>query len=119
MQGKRIDRVGHLIQMELSQLILHRLKDPRIGFVTITHVSVTPDLRSACVFYSVLGDEVKRKNTQTALENSAGFLQKEIGAALQLRNTPRLRFNYDDSIDRGLEIDRVIRNIQEGERSQS
>ena len=112
MRGKRIDRVGHLIQMELSQLILHRVKDPRLGFVTLTHVSVTPDLRSARVFYSVLGDENAKKGSQIALEKSAGFLQKEIGTALKLRNTPKLTFSLDDSLDRGMEIDRVLRDIQ-------
>jgi ribosome-binding factor A len=115
MQGKRTDRVGHLIQMELGQLILHRVKDPRVGFVTITHVSVTPDLRSACVFYSSLGDEKARKGSQTALEKATGFLQREIGTALQLRYTPKLKFMYDDSIDRGLEIDRVLRDIRKSE----
>lgn len=115
MQGKRTDRVGHLIQMELGQLILHRIKDPRLGFVTITHVSVTPDLRSACVFYSSLGDEKARKESQTALEKSSGFLQREIGMALQLRYTPKLKFVYDDSIDRGLEIDRVLRDIHKND----
>lgn len=115
MQGKRIDRVGHLIQMELSQLILHRVKDPRLGFVTLTHVNVTPDLRSACVFYSALGDAKAKEGTQIALEKSAGFLQKEIGTALQLRYTPRLKFVFDDSLDRGLEIDKVIREIHKDE----
>ena len=115
MQGKRIDRIGHLIQMELSQLILHRVKDPRLGFVTITHVSVTPDLKSACVFFSVLGDAKARKDSQTALEKATGFLQKEIGVALQLRYTPRLKFKLDDSLDRGMEIDKVLRNIQKSE----
>lgn len=115
MQGKRIDRVGHLVQMELSQLILHRVKDPRLGFVTITHVNVAPDLRSACVFYSSLGDQKARKETQTALEKSSGFLQREIGVALQLRYTPKLKFEYDDSIDQGLEIERVLKDIQKKE----
>ena len=115
MQGKRIDRVGHLIQMELSQLILHRIKDPRLGFVTLTHVSVTPDLRSACVFYSALGDGKARQESQTALEKSAGFLQREIGKALELRYTPKLKFQYDDSLDRGFEIDRVLRDIHKSD----
>ncbi len=115
MQGKRIDRVGHLIQMELSQLILHRVKDPRLGFVTITHVSVTPDLKSACVFFSAMGDKKVRRDSQTALEKAAGFLQKEIGSALQLRYTPRLKFMLDDSLDRGMEIDKVLRDIHKEE----
>ena len=118
MQGKRVDRVGHLIQMELSQLVLHRVKDPRLGFVTITHVDVTPDLRSARVFYSVLGDEDSRKSSQVALDKAAGFLQREIGAALQLRYTPRLSFSLDPTFERGEEIDSVIRKIRKEDRPQ-
>ena len=111
--GKRIDRVGHLIQMELGKLILHRVKDPRLGFVTVTHVSVTPDLRSAMVFYSVMGDDKQKSDSQTALDKAAGFLQKEIGSALKLRYTPRLKFQRDDSLDHNFEIDRVLKNIED------
>ena len=111
MQGRRIDRVGHLIQMELSELILHRVKDPRLGFVTVTHVDVAPDLRTARVFYSALGDEKAREGSRLALEKAAGFLQKEIGAALEIRYTPRLTFCFDDSLEQGLAIDRVLRQI--------
>ena len=116
MQGKRLDRVNHLIQMELGQLILHRVKDPRLGFVTITHVSTGADLRSACVFYSVLGDEKARKDSQIALEKAAGFLQKEIGSALELRYTPKLKFLFDESLERGLEVDRVLRNLEKDQK---
>lgn len=113
MATKRMDRVGHLIQMELSQLVIQRIKDPRLGFVTITFVSVTPDLKSARVFYSVLGDPKVRQATQAALENSAGFLQREISTALKLKYTPKLTFSFDDSVSKGLEIDKVIRQIHE------
>jgi ribosome-binding factor A len=112
MQGKRVDRVGHLIQMELGNLILHRVKDPRLGFVTITHVDVTADLKSARVFYSVLGDEKAKKSSQTALGKAAGFLQKEVGRVVQMRYTPKLVFLLDDTIDRSIEIDRVIQEIR-------
>lgn len=111
MQGKRIQRVGHLIQMELGRLIVTKVKDPRLGFVTVTHVDVTPDLKSARVFYSAMGDERAKKASQTALEKAAGFLQKEVGDILKLRYTPRLKFILDDSLDHGLEIDRVLRAI--------
>ena len=119
MQGKRTNRVGHLIQMELSNLVLHRVKDPRLGFVTITHVDVTPDLRSACAFYSVLGDEKAKQNTQIALEKAAGFLQREIGSALHLRNTPRLIFKLDESLQKGLEIDRILYDLKKSDPGES
>ena len=112
MQGKRTDRVGHLMQMELSQLVLHKIKDPRLGFVTITHVDVAPDLRSACVFFSVLGTAEAKKNSQIALERSAGFLQREVASAIKLRNTPKLIFKLDESLEKGMEIDGILRQIK-------
>ena len=111
MQGKRADRVSHLIQMELSDLILRRLKDPRLGFVTVTHVDITADLKSARVFYSVMGSDKVKADSHAALEHATGFLQSKVGAVLQLRYTPRLTFIVDNSLDRGMEIDRVLRDI--------
>ena len=115
MQGKRVVRVGHLIQMELSQLILKKVKDPRLGFVTVTHVDIAPDMKSAIVFYSVMGDDKVRKDSKIALERAAGFLQKEISVTLKLRYTPKLHFRFDDSLDQGFEIDRLIRKINQEE----
>ena len=112
MQGKRIDRVGHLIQKEIGELILHRVKDPRLGsFVTVTYVSPSADLKSAMVFYTLRGD-VKKEDVQTALEKAAGFFQKQIADALKLRYTPKLKFRFDDSLDRGFEIDRLLYDLQ-------
>lgn len=102
-----------MIQMEIGNLILHRLKDPRLGFVTVTHVDVTADLKSARVFYSVLGDEKTKEVTRTALEGAAGFLQAEVGQTLNLRYTPKLAFLLDDSIDCAIQIDQVIRKIHQ------
>ncbi len=115
MQGKRTDRVGHLIQMELSRLILTKVNDPHLGFVTITHVDVTPDLKSARVFYSVMGDSKVKGDSQRALERASGFLQKEIGSALRMKYTPKLLFKYDESLDQTLEIDRVLRDLKKDE----
>ena len=113
MQGKRLDRVSHLIQMELGQILLHKVKDPRLRFVTITHVNVAADLRSARVFFSVLGDEKAKMASQKALESAAGFFQREIASSIELRYTPKLTFVLDDSLDRGMEIDRILRNIDQ------
>lgn len=115
MQGKRTDRVAHLIQMELAQLLLTRMKDPRLQFVTVTHVSVAADLKSAMVFYSVLGDKPKQEAAQAALEKGSGFLQRGIGTALQLRYTPKLHFRFDDSLEKGFEIDKLIHKIHQEE----
>lgn len=112
MQGKRIDRIGHLIQMELGELILKRVKDPRLGFVTVTHVDVGRDLKYARVYVSIMGAPKTKEASLVALEHSAGFLQREIGAAIKIRFTPKLTFCLDDSLDRGMEIDRVLQEIE-------
>ncbi len=112
MQGKRTDRVGHLIQMELSQLLVTKVKDPRLGFVTVTHVDIAPDLKNAFVYYSVLGDEKARESSQEALEKARGFLQRQIADAIKLRYTPKLDFRLDSSLERGMEIDRVLRKLE-------
>ncbi len=111
MQGKRVDRVGHLVHQEMSKLILERVKDPRVGFVTVTHVKMTADLKSAVVFVSVMGDEKAKQKTKTALDHACGFFQHEIGDSLKLRFTPRIQFELDRSLEHGLEIDRILRNI--------
>ncbi len=117
MQGRRIDRVGSLIKMELGRLFLSRVKDPRLGFVTVTHVDISPDMKSARVYYSVLGDEKVKAESQKVLEKSAGFLQKEIAVHLKLRFTPKLQFRFDDTLDRGLEIDRLLYDLKKKEQN--
>ena len=116
MQGKRTERVSSLLQMELSNLILERVKDPRLGFVTVTHVKITADLKSAVVFLSVLGDKKKKEETFKVLQHAAGFLQHEVGIALKLRYTPKLQFELDDSLDKDFEIGQVIRTIEDREK---
>lgn len=118
MQGKRSDRVGHLIQKELSSIILERVKDPRLGFVTINYVKMTPDLKSAVIFFSVMGDEKAKKDSLLVLSKASGFLKREIGAVLKLRYTPRLQFELDDSIDKSFEITDVIKKMKEKDQTQ-
>jgi len=99
--------------MELSSLILERVKDPRLGFVTVMHVKITPDLKSAVVFVSIMGDKKKKDESLKVLARAAGFLQHEVGLALQMRYTPKLQFELDDSLDKDFEIGQVIRKIEE------
>jgi ribosome-binding factor A len=84
------------------------LKDPRIGLVTVTGVRVTPDLREATVYISVLGGEKKRQETLAGLQSAHGVLQARINRELNLRRTPTLAFSYDDSVERGVEISKLI-----------
>jgi len=111
-QGKRIARVAELIRMELADIILNELKDPRLGFITVMGVEVAPDLRDAKVFVSVMGSEREKKSTMIALDNAKGFLQHLISDSLRLKFTPRLHFKLDTSIDEGLKIDNILKDIE-------
>lgn len=91
-----------------SALTSGTLQDPRIGFVTVTGVETSPDLRHAVVFVSVFGGETERADTLEALTESRADLQHEIALHLRMKNTPKLRFEYDDSVDRGMRITELI-----------
>jgi len=100
-------RVGEQIRRELAEQI-RKLKDPRVGMVTITDVEVTKDLSVAKVYYSVLGEGDVITQTQKGLERAAGFIRRELGHAMRLRVVPELRFLYDDTELKGNRIDRLI-----------
>ncbi|MFL5824228.1 MAG: 30S ribosome-binding factor RbfA, partial [Solirubrobacteraceae bacterium] len=95
-------RVDEAVRAVLSDAIAKDLKDPRIGFVTVTGVKTSPDLRHARVYVSVLGEEPVRQATLEGLGSAHGFLQGRIAAELSLKRTPTLSFEYDESIDRGM-----------------
>ena len=97
-QGSRPERVADQIRGELASLLTRDVHDPGIGFVTLTRVRVTPDLQQAHVYYTALGDEKSRRNTELALARATGFLRRQIGARLRLKRTPELTFHYDESI---------------------
>lgn len=115
MQGKRAERVAHLIKQELGAVITKEIRDPRIGFITITDVNVSDDLKHARVFYSVLGNELTKEETAKGLAKCAGFLQRDLASKLNLRFTPHLSFALDSSLDEGMKIDHIIRKIHEDE----
>ncbi|EZP78082.1 ribosome-binding factor A [Parageobacillus genomosp. 1] len=107
----RATRVGEQMKKELSDIIGRKLKDPRIGFVTVTDVRVTGDLQQAKVYITVLGDEEQRQNTLKGLEKAKGFIRSEIGQRIRLRKTPEIFFEIDESIEYGNRIERLIRQI--------
>lgn len=106
----RMRRVDEAIRQILSEEI-PRLKDPGIGFVTVTAVDTTSDLEHATVWVSVLGDESERERTMAALERAAGVLQARINRELHVRRTPLLRFTYDAAIERGVHISKLIDEV--------
>jgi ribosome-binding factor A len=101
-------RVNESIKEILGDAIAAELKDPRIGFVTVTGVDTSPDLRSARVYVSVLGDEDDRERSLAGLRSSHGVLQRKIADAMRLKRTPTLTFEYDESVERGDRITRLL-----------
>ena len=109
-------RVNKSLKEAIADEVL-RLKDPCLGFVTITGVDTAPDLRSAKVFYSVLGDEDETESTAKALERATPRVRSEIGKRVRLKYLPELRFEPDYAIEQGLRIDRLLAEIHELEES--
>jgi ribosome-binding factor A len=107
-QGSRPDRVGDQIRAELATLLVREVHDPGIGFVTLTRVQISPDLQTARVMYTALGDEKARADSARALGRAAPFLRRQIGARLRLRRTPELRFVYHDSIAGQDRIEQIL-----------
>lgn len=111
MKVQRSFRVGEQIHKEISALLLKGLKDPRIGFVTITSVDVTPDLHLARVYFTVMGDASARKDAEKGLKHSASFIRRELGQRLRMRYVPDILFVYDSSIEYGNHIESLLRDI--------
>jgi ribosome-binding factor A len=108
MTGNRMRRVDEAMREVLSGAITSELKDPRVGFVTVTSVETSPDLRHARVFVSVLGEEGVRRRSLDGLQSAHGYLQKRVASELRLKHTPTLQFLYDDSADRGMRIAELL-----------
>jgi len=115
---QRVEKIQEFIQQELSKIILTDLKDPRIGFVTVTGVEVTGDLRSAKVFVSLMGSEDAKKATMVGLQHSLGFLRTEVGRRLGIRHTPELTLHVDNSLDNSVHIEKLLRGLQPTEGNQ-
>ena len=108
MSADRMRRVDEAMREVLSDAITRELKDPRVGFVTVTAVQTSADLRHARVYVSVLGTAAVRQRSLDGLESARGYLQKRAGSELRMKNTPTLHFLYDDSTDRGLRIQEIL-----------
>ncbi|MFA4842535.1 MAG: 30S ribosome-binding factor RbfA [Candidatus Omnitrophota bacterium] len=109
----RPDKVAEAIKKEVSLIIHDELKDPRLGFVTVTDVKVTQDLREAKIFFSVLGSEEERKKTKEALNSGLGFIRRLVGQRIQLRFVPAISFADDRSGEYGVRIEEILSQIKE------
>jgi ribosome-binding factor A len=113
MQGKRLDRINQLIKEEISLLLQRELKDPRLGFVTVTDVETTTDLRQAKVFVSVLGGEDQWRASLKGLESARGFIRNWLREHLDLRVTPSLEFRPDRSMEHAAHIQALLKRLSE------
>lgn len=111
----RMDRVNQQFKREIGNIIHHELGDPRLGFVTVTHVSVSRDLQNARVYFTVLGDAVQREAAQKGLESAAGMIRKLVGQRVKLRYTPEMSFAYDKSVELGARIEETLMEIHRDE----
>ena len=114
MGAERMRRVDEAMREVLSGAITSELKDPRVGFVTVTAVETSPDLRHARVFVSVLGADAVRRRSLDGLRSAHGYLQRRVADELHLKHTPTLQFLYDDSADRGMRIAELLEKDEGG-----
>jgi ribosome-binding factor A len=117
MSRVRVEKVQELMKQELSQIILREMKDPRIGFVTVTQVRMSGDLSRAEIFLSLLGSEDEKQQTLSALSHSLGFLRSEVGKRIKLRYTPELVLKLDDSLEYSANIQRLLLQIEKEPKS--
>lgn len=109
--GTKTERIAELIQRNVSEIIQFQLKDPKIGFITITDCQVTNDLSYAKVFVSFLGQNARKEAGMKALERSKGYIRSELSKKLSIRKVPTLIFVLDDALEKGNKIDRIIQDI--------
>ena len=112
--GNRSHRVGDQILREISNLLLRKVKDPRLRGVTLTDVRMTKDLKRAFVYYSLFGRDEQKEQAQAGFESAKGFIRKEIGERLHLRYVPDIQFRYDISLEYGQKIERLLEKLETG-----
>ncbi|SEO79929.1 30S ribosome-binding factor RbfA [Propionispora vibrioides] len=111
----RVEKVQEFIKQEASKIILNELKDPRVGFVTVTQVEATGDLRHAKIYVSLLGSDEQKAQTWEGLQKALGFLRSEIGKRLRMRFSPELTLHLDESLDYSDKIQKLLLKIKEDE----
>jgi ribosome-binding factor A len=105
----RRQRIGDQIRVELADLLQHEVRDPRIGFVTVTEVRMSPDLKYARAYVSIFGDEQQKRESFATLERAGGFLRSQVGKRLDLRFVPELRFVLDETLDTSERIESLLK----------
>jgi len=111
MGENRIQRIANLIKKEVAEMLIREVKDPRIGMVTITEVTVSKDLRIAHIYYSELGSEKQIQDSAIGLRQATKFIQREIGRRIRMRYTPAIDFQFDHSLEYGSHIDKILQDL--------
>ena len=112
--GSRAERIADHIKDEVSQLLSFEVKDPAVGLLTVTHVTMTSDMGLAHVYYTLVGDEVERRKTAKALERATPFVRRRLAESMNLRRAPDVRFQYDENIERQERVESLLRQIARG-----
>ena len=108
----RVRKIQEFIKQEVSRIILQELKDPRLGFVTVTDARITGDLREATVYVSLFGSDEEKKNTLVALRKAQGYIRSEVGKRLGIRYSPQIEFKEDESLEYGMKIESILHDIE-------
>ncbi len=112
MTKKRVRKLAELLKEEISEILLKEVKDPRIGFVSLTEVKVSGDLKHAKVFVSVYGEDEEKKETMKGLKEATGYIRKLVGDRITTYHTPEILFKYDDSIEHGVYMSKLIEEVR-------
>lgn len=110
--SRRTDKIAHSLQRAVSEVINSELTDPRLGFLTVTETSVSPDMQTATFYISVLGNESQTGESMKALRNASGYIRQRIGSRLSMKYVPVLRFQLDDTEDRAERIEKIIDGLE-------
>lgn len=115
LSGSRASRVSDLVKREVADLLMRKVKDPRVKAITITGVDVSKDLRYAKVYFSLIGDEKDVRLAQAGLDSAKGFIKREIGLRLELKHVPDIVFKHDPSLEEGSRMERLLQKIKNDE----
>lgn len=108
---RRIEKINELLRREVSEVLQREMKDPKIGFVTVTRVETSKDLQYSTIFTSIMGDEKERLTAMEHLNHAAGYVQRQLSGKVRLKNMPKIKFKLDTSIDHSIRIDEILRKI--------
>lgn len=113
MENTRTSRVAEQMKKEIGEIMNQKLKDPRVGFVTVTDIDLTNDLQHATIYVSVLGDETEKEESLIGLSKASGFIRSEVGKRIRLRKVPEIVFQFDEAHEHGNRIESILRKLNE------